>query len=524
LSISDNGSTFKCTITNCNGTYSVNSNNAVLSVNATTPSQITINNIIPNNNSFATPKELWKGNINQTASPIKICADASKATEIIFINNTGINSNNIRFLLTSDPPGSNSDLSGYFVTTDYNYNGNIIKAKFTHPKYLPPTHMPFRSDSIMIVDVTNPNNSIYKIPIQIYRAPVLFVHGIWSERTVFNEMETSLDNSGYYINSLTLSADYKHSSSKSFEFNSNVIPNYIIALFLTARANNFSTGKVDIICHSMGGILARQYIQSPPFQLREDIHKLITINTPHSGTQGANLILDTTTFEGKASAFAVKVYLSVSVNNGTISGGAVEDLKVDSDAIEALNTTNLNNGIVPSHSIISIKNPSFFGNVATSFISAYVFASIPVFSYSFSSFFDYLLFDDDNDYYVSVQSQKGGLSTSYTSTFDDVWHLATLKNNQVIAQITTLLNINSNNSNIFAQNGFSPVDLSLQTHYRPNYSPISVKEGSINITSPISGQKFNPGEVINISFNSSNGINRVYCFNGKDTNDKKMIV
>ena len=53
----------------------------------------------------------------------------------------------------------------------------------------------------------------------------------------------------------------------------------------------YKVKKIDIVGHSMGGNLIRLYLQSDDYKF--DIHKLITLNTPHSGTQLANEALFT---------------------------------------------------------------------------------------------------------------------------------------------------------------------------------------------------------------------------------------
>ena len=56
------------------------------------------------------------------------------------------------------------------------------------------------------------------------------------------------------------------------------------------RSENIAAGKVDIVCHSMGGLLTRFYLQDEYY--RKDIHKIISCNTPYYGTQLANLALE----------------------------------------------------------------------------------------------------------------------------------------------------------------------------------------------------------------------------------------
>ena len=54
--------------------------------------------------------------------------------------------------------------------------------------------------------------------------------------------------------------------------------NYLKPIIDKAKAMS-PTGKVNIVAHSMGGILARVYIEGPDYQ--DDVDQLITLGTPH---------------------------------------------------------------------------------------------------------------------------------------------------------------------------------------------------------------------------------------------------
>lgn len=51
---------------------------------------------------------------------------------------------------------------------------------------------------------------------------------------------------------------------------------------------NSPTGKVDIVAHSMGGLLARSYIQSDDY--RDDVDQLVMVATPNNGSSDAYLL------------------------------------------------------------------------------------------------------------------------------------------------------------------------------------------------------------------------------------------
>ena len=57
----------------------------------------------------------------------------------------------------------------------------------------------------------------------------------------------------------------------------------------TAASQGVVARKVDVVAHSMGGLVTRYYMQNPlPFRLPglppNPIHQLVTVGTPHRGT------------------------------------------------------------------------------------------------------------------------------------------------------------------------------------------------------------------------------------------------
>lgn len=65
------------------------------------------------------------------------------------------------------------------------------------------------------------------------------------------------------------------------------VPDSVDTLKLTIEEAKAKTGshKVDLICHSMGGLLARSYIESDKYQF--DVARLIFLATPHFGAANA---------------------------------------------------------------------------------------------------------------------------------------------------------------------------------------------------------------------------------------------
>ncbi|MDI3518888.1 MAG: hypothetical protein PWQ34_1035 [Caldanaerobacter sp.] len=65
------------------------------------------------------------------------------------------------------------------------------------------------------------------------------------------------------------------------------IPDAVDRLILAIEEAKAKTGssKVDLVCHSMGGLLARSYLQSDKYQF--DVDKLILLGTPNLGAANA---------------------------------------------------------------------------------------------------------------------------------------------------------------------------------------------------------------------------------------------
>ena len=278
---------------------------------------------------------LYSNSAFVNTNPIKICADGSPAT-YIKVNVSNTNGIGFRILDENNNPISNSDKYGK-LGTPYVFGSNNVEIPYTHPEYMDASG-PYRP---LTLKVTYNDNYIPGIsfPLHIYRAPIVFVHGFYGNSETFREcVEFLVANNKYPSfqqdhNQLIQLVDYKSTNGNSFKSNRRIIKSNIDKAFLNARNGKFSAGKVDLIAHSMGGILSRLYLQSTwsDVKYRFDIHKLITLNTPHFGTQFANLmdVINDATDRSLVSYVLKQTILGLSSDfNGT---DAVDDMKVDSN-------------------------------------------------------------------------------------------------------------------------------------------------------------------------------------------------
>jgi len=465
---------------------------ASISCGLPTASQITLTNVISGNKAFETPVELWSGNTYSTPKPLKICADGSSATHIKFVNNTGIASDKIRFWIQSDPYGSIPDISGYFIK--YSVSGNTITAEYTHPKYLKSTDngRPYRTDHIQIVDYTNPNPVIFSLPAQIYRAPILFVHGWLGDVRTFADMEASFQKDSITRQKLSLRVDYYKISNNGFNECKEVVPDGITALLKqclydpNSHQDVYSAGKVDLVAHSMGGVLSRTYLQGNyNVRYRNDVNRIITLNTPHSGSQLGDL------GTGDLSGVGCMILEFLQNSYWTSCPNSVADLSVNSLAIDyGLNGELLNINIVPSSTISTEVDPSS-AVIGCNAIEKILSSGLLDRPWS-------AIFGEANDMVVGVSSQNGGLTGANNFHTYNQFHMGSTRNEANIARCKQLLSEDPK-SIFYSQDGFHPKDLKFLLKKAEIRDKESTTDGSVTITNPGYSKIFSPGDLIDIN-------------------------
>ena len=350
--------------------------------------------------------------------------------------------------------------------------------------------------------------------IRIIRPPVMLVHGLNSSSEAFEKMGNYLGSTVYFPTHIR-GVDYEVTSTKSFTDNSRIVPNNINDLQKTVRDEKYETSKVDIVGHSMGGLLTRQYLKSA--QYKNNINRIITINTPHSGSQSANLLMDVNNSK-IINALGHVNYLASSIFPWSqmlqdyayekweqfVKQGAVNDLRVNSPAIKWLNETTLNRNIVPSHAIYSTILDIPLNLDATTFEAWILLCQnilgVPTF----------LLYDgEDSDLIVAKSSQIGGLAKS--TPFSN-WHCGVTKDDDVIKKVQQLLNASPTDATLFSTQGYHPPTLSWNGIPKTRSAQIrSAEECEIRITSIDKSQCTN-GDEIKVSATGSENITKMSFF------------
>ncbi len=419
-----------------------------------------------------------------------ICADGADSTTFIAFTNNGYagNINDFRIRIKEDPNGNNVIEYGLVKNPSLPRNDSLLFA-YQHPKIVDMSNNDiYKEFTLEVINIAQ-NDSIYMTyPIRIYRAPVLMVHGIWTDANSFRTMEYNLD---LWPWDLTSVANYEQTNSFQFHINRNVVKNEINGALNKAIDNGFSVAKVNVVAHSMGGILSRLYLQSLDYG--NDICRLILLNTPHSGSQMANYIdiHASNLLRSTLNLFGKNPY-----------AGAVSDLKVDSDAIrnDLNGTSNLNNNFVPSAAIISTTSAS--DGTLLYFLTNLIIAPYQDDSPSFRNDYVSVIFNNEaNDVIVAESSQLGGLA-NYTHYNHE--HEGASSDPDIINQTNLLLNASPDDPILFNQSGFQPVTLNYNFVPPPLKNNIYTDEfivnnNSIVITSPNSGDVYNPGDIVTVN-------------------------
>jgi pimeloyl-ACP methyl ester carboxylesterase len=181
-------------------------------------------------------------------------------------------------------------------------------------------------------DIGNGNTSKFTVPLKIVRPPLLLVHGLWASRKGWPSFWTRKPEDSY----ITYLADYEPTHDASFTTNWPKVQSFIFTTLEMARMAGYAATQADVVAHSMGGILTRfyaaskQYIRPDNFN-KGDIHRFITLDTPHGGSSFGNLLVALHSQDPLDLETTVQ-----GLTGGAVVNGAVCDLAENSQGLEPL--------------------------------------------------------------------------------------------------------------------------------------------------------------------------------------------
>jgi len=340
-------------------------------------------------------------------------------------------------------------------------------------------------------DVGQPSDS--SLPLVLRRPPVVLVHGLWSSAATWTFPLVS--DSRFDV---TL-ADYQQTNASHFATNSGVGLQFVSEALVGERLDGIAATQVDYAGHSMGGILGRIHATLPGYGASAnfnegDINKLITLNTPHTGSPLGNLVNGI-----RAIPFLGGWFEDGMRNIGhPVDEGALEDLANGSTAIQ-----NLQQVEVPSHAIVGVG-----GSDALAFVPGWIGRVYTVVNF-FSSSSD--LFQGlQHDGVVGRNSQEGGLPIGAYSVFGglDSIHTSVPGSQDHSERLIELLGADPSISTFadlpaaaVATSSMMPVAIEMAAFPAIGYDIAAV---DLVISAPADGTSVSPGESVTIVVDDPN--------------------
>lgn len=273
--------------------------------------------------------------------------------------------------------------------------------------------------------IGNGNTTQFRAQTTLVRPPVLLLHGLWDDASTWGG-DFLLTNSWR----ITHADNYRSSNDASFSTNVlrvKAMTNRTLDQMRRKGIGGMAATQVDVIGHSMGGILARLFINGEQNRIPDNLNqgyvrRLVTLDTPHFGSSFANLLVALHNTAPDQAEDMVGLLL----RGAKVTGGAICDLAENSPALQALN----GGTIVPSYAISATNGPAGSRNKPAKFWLPFEIALTDGDCVEWNKQFtqcrtwvsdfptatvDGFRFRSMNDAIVSLESQGGGINgTNYT--------------------------------------------------------------------------------------------------------------
>lgn len=394
-------------------------------------------------------------------------------------------------------------------TSNSDYEGRlIVNGQTCYTEYQAPT-MDLNQQIILDYFPIEGCNPSITLSLVIKPPPVLLIHGIRQKNgdVAWQEVRDFLIQSGWdpkFISSPT------YNTTQPFSHVNIWTKDKLEILLSSLRVENVFVNKAAIVGYSMGGLVARSYLESVSPQT-DLTCKLITVNTPHAGSELANFALG-----GNPVGFLLGIFL-FGPNPSNWQG--VASLRVNSPEVQALNELPEEGPVFAAigsnsnlYELLGIFCLQGAGQTATielvfyNLVRAVATVNFLIVGTTACLLLSDLLFDllgTENDGVVRLTSQLGGLMAGSQVPFEgtfSTFHTSVLNNQNVIEKIKNMLSLNMNDSE-FSEIGFTPTEL--QYSIQPTSNSRSASTISVSVTGVENDQVFHmPSEnLIHVSGN-----------------------
>jgi pimeloyl-ACP methyl ester carboxylesterase len=336
----------------------------------------------------------------------------------------------------------------------------------------------------------------------LYRPPVMFLHGVWSNDQTW---VYAIENDSRFV---VHTEDYESTNSWRLVANLGEPRAGVATALNKLRTQGIAATRADVIGHSMGGLLSRLYIseyrnadyfRNDNFQVG-DIHKLITLDTPHKGTELANLLIDEYGVPTAYGAIATGAGIFLDM---CVICGSVADMRMGSDVMLEMPAA-----VVPAHAIVGVGG----SDVLT--LSGIALDAVDSDLVTLINTFDELSFgSQQHDLIVPEISQQGRLTDlgaietfGYVPLFTFGVHVTVTGESRINDHIIDLLNAQVSSSSFASEfPAAPPEDATQPLPPTPTARPDDILVGSLQITSPTPGAIVAPGDGIVVTVVGANG-------------------
>ncbi len=271
------------------------------------------------------------------------------------------------------------------------------------------------------------------------KAPVVMLHGLWSNASIWHELENALRAGGF-----PPTPAVSHPPEASFTDNAQVTSSRVALALAPLQAQDYVAKKADIVAHSMGGCLAKLYGSS------DYIRRIVTIGTPHNGSPVADLFCN-----NPLGSFLLSVV-------GRSKNGALYDLTtsrchVSGDKL-GVPVLAINGIAAPNRRFAAFSD-------AWSYLAA---LQVLLNDYNLPDVHHVLFGNDTSDWVVSGTSQMGGLTGNSVTSVNVTWHVDEPVNSDVINTTVAFLDAPSDSVGAMLAQQMAPLAKSQPAPHEPS--------------------------------------------------------
>jgi pimeloyl-ACP methyl ester carboxylesterase len=353
------------------------------------------------------------------------------------------------------------------------------------------------------VNITEPGSPL-EVPVTftLERPPVIFLHGFNDSAAMWSpDWLIAMSNAGYRF---VRFVSYSLSATNSFMVDPSAyvtLHTRITQTLREVRATGIAAAQVDIVAHSMGGLVSRRLALDRLLYYRFDngfagsIHRLVTIGTPHHGSPWAS-ILAFRPFDGSLGQQIRSLARQV-LGFGVM--GAIEDMVPGSAALAKVAASE-----VATHTVVGFA-PAEGTTVTRVGILLRVLSGQSI---GLAELFH----PEESDLVVGTGSQAAGFTGPTVSAVTNVVHTRTLnklggsdvgeaESGQVKQDVISAL---AGPDNAYWTTTFVPAPAPSRVDLRQTLNSASATT-QLQMTSPAPGLHVTPGSPLTISIGSAPG-------------------